>query len=180
MIVLIPQRTLEPSPRGPFGLSALFLFMLFLDLSAFPLGTRATYCVVGGGCVGGAYFGVFRKRRNILLEVGRILIYSKNQLPSGIVPWTYCFQDNSSANYTIVSKIIFNIMITNFFLNVQKESLGHLTMKVLSILCCWGLYSNVLPIPIKCATHTYAPLIWGSAGALPNRPRSGWLEADKL
>ena len=47
----IPQRrgSLEPSPRGPFGLSALFPLMLFLDFFGFPLGTRATYCVVGGG-----------------------------------------------------------------------------------------------------------------------------------
>ena len=87
MIVLIPQRrgSLEPSPRGPFGLRALFLFMLFLDLFAFPLGTRATYCVVGGGWVGGAYFGVFSKRRIILLEVGRILI-SKISFHPGFNP----------------------------------------------------------------------------------------------
>ena len=74
--------------------------------------------------VGGAYFGVFSKRRIILLEVGRILIYSKNQLPSGIQPWTYCFQDNSSANYTIVAKIIFNIMITKFFKMSKKNDLA--------------------------------------------------------
>ena len=51
MIVLIPQRrgSLEASPRGPFGLSALIRFMLLLDFFGFPLGTRATYCVVGGG-----------------------------------------------------------------------------------------------------------------------------------
>ena len=50
-MLLIPQRrgSLEPSPRGPFGLSALFRFMLLLDFFGFPLGTRATYCVVGGG-----------------------------------------------------------------------------------------------------------------------------------
>ena len=54
-----PQRrgSLEPSPRGPFGLSALFRFKLLLDFFGFPLGTRATYCVVGGWwVVGGAYF----------------------------------------------------------------------------------------------------------------------------
>ena len=50
-LLFIPQRrgSLEPSPRGPFGLSALFRFMLLLDFFGFPLGTRATYCVVGGG-----------------------------------------------------------------------------------------------------------------------------------
>ena len=49
--LFIPQRrgSLEPFPRGPFGLSALFRFMLLLDFFGFPLGTRATYCVVGGG-----------------------------------------------------------------------------------------------------------------------------------
>ena len=50
-MLFIPQRrgSLEPSPRGPFGLSALFRFMLLLDFFGFTLGTRATYCVVGGG-----------------------------------------------------------------------------------------------------------------------------------
>ena len=48
---VIPQRrgSLEPSPRGSFGLSALFRFTLLLDFFGFPLGSRATYCVVGGG-----------------------------------------------------------------------------------------------------------------------------------
>ena len=43
------ERFLEPSPRGPFGLSALFRFLLLLDFFGFPRGTRVTYCVVGGG-----------------------------------------------------------------------------------------------------------------------------------
>ena len=58
LYLLIPQRRgfLEPSPRGPFGLSALFRFMLLLDFFGFPLGTRATYCVVGGGWLVGRIF----------------------------------------------------------------------------------------------------------------------------
>ena len=58
----IPQRrgsSLEPSPRDPFGLSALFLFKLLLDFFGFPLGTRATYCVVGGAWWAGGGWGVF-------------------------------------------------------------------------------------------------------------------------
>ena len=74
--------------------------------------------------VGGAYFGVFSKRRIILLEVGRILIYSKNQLSSGIEPWTYNYQDNGSANYTNVANFLFNIIITKFFKMSKKNDLA--------------------------------------------------------
>ena len=62
---LIPPRrgSLEPSPRGPFGLSALYRFVLLLDFFGFPLGTRLTYCVVGGG------WGVFFKKIGILFNL---------------------------------------------------------------------------------------------------------------
>ena len=71
-----------------------------------------------------AYFGVFSKRRIILLEVGRILIYSKNQLPSGNEPWAHSFLDNRAANYTNVANFIFNIMITKFFKMSKKNDLA--------------------------------------------------------
>ena len=47
----MPQRrgSLEPSLRGPFGLSCLLHIVLLALFFAFPLEIRATYCVVGGG-----------------------------------------------------------------------------------------------------------------------------------
>ena len=60
-IVFIPQRrgSLEPSPRGPFWFEcSLSLYVIGQILFGFPLGTRLTYCVVGGWVVGAAW-GVF-------------------------------------------------------------------------------------------------------------------------
>ena len=54
-------------------MSALFRFMLLLDFFGFPLGTRATYCVVGGGWV------------------GRILVYLAKGVLSTLTYGVYCY-----------------------------------------------------------------------------------------
>ena len=114
----------EPLQGVPFGLSALFHFMLLVKFcSVFPRNPSHLLCG-GWWVVGGAYFGVFSKRRIILLEVGRILIYSKSQFSSGFEPWTYSYQDNGSANYTNVANFLFNIIITNFFKMSKKNDLA--------------------------------------------------------
>ena len=57
-LILSPKgEFLKEPPRGvPFGLSALFHYVIGQILVSFPLGTRRTYCVVGGG---GGGWGVF-------------------------------------------------------------------------------------------------------------------------
>ena len=67
---LIPQRrgSKEPSPRGPFGLSALFHLMFFLFFG-FPLGTHVTYCVVGGGLLAGDRWWVRRIFDSLQLKI---------------------------------------------------------------------------------------------------------------
>ena len=49
------RRSLESSPRGPFGLSALSLYVI-IGFLCFAPGTRATYWVVDGGWVGSGWW----------------------------------------------------------------------------------------------------------------------------
>ena len=67
---LIPWRrgSLEPSPRGPFDLSALFRFVSLLDFFGFPIWIRATYWDLGGGCWIGRIFEKYSKVRFFFLR----------------------------------------------------------------------------------------------------------------
>ena len=68
------ESSLKNLSEGSHWFECSLYLVLFLDFVGFPLGTRRTYCVVGGGgcwVVGGAYFSKILKSP----------IKKKNKLP---------------------------------------------------------------------------------------------------
>ena len=53
------ESSLKNLSEGSHWFECSLYLILFLDFVAFPLGTRRTYCVVGGGGGGGGGWGVF-------------------------------------------------------------------------------------------------------------------------
>ena len=108
----IPQRrgSSEPSPRGPFGLSALFHFMLLVKFwLVFPRNPSHLLCGGWWVVVGGAYFGLFSKRRIINHKVWRIFYIERKLLPVGIDLSTYSFIYCLVSQHTMMAIIKFLI-----------------------------------------------------------------------
>ena len=96
----------------------------------------------------------------IYLDLGRILIYDKNDHQGDSNPLSHASRTGLQSNAPCFQYLTC-VGYQQTLLEVRDSNLRP---------------QGIATATDWCATHTYATLLLGFAGALPNRPGSGWLD----
>ena len=121
----------------------------------FPIGTSLSHLLCGG-CVGGAYFGIFSKRRIIYLDKRRCSQWGSSSVLRGLRDWL--------ASKTTPSGVRPRYLEVFAQRHIPSHHIGiknFVYCLLVTVMCL-----STLSIP--------TPLSFGVSGEPYNRPRSGW------